>query len=731
MAVDTIPDDVAQWTAAMLLVLGWNSKRGEQGQINTQNGNLLQAQANNPSPIIAKLRDAHADLANAYAANGVWNSTQEMQAAEIRATLAFETMPNQKPELQTGSANPTFWVKGARDPLTNEDREFIFKPKTPVSLMGGVEVGGEPIREALTGRVAEQLRAFTGLDFKMPLTNVISVDSTRLDAYDPVDGAMKLPNTPTQVGSLQQFSPSQGELRSHLLGARGNITAQSCQNVAILDTVTLNLDRHDGNLLLDQAGTGVVPIDHGLTMPHSGAVEKGNLGRNMAGDKNVVLRLAKSYEPFSQESLDGIGQIDPDLMQAALAGERKRMLELHPALENTMSMESLSISNLATKFLKAAAPSLPPAVLQAALGANAKELLDLNKSPQDRAQATQRIINEYQPKTAAIKQFWMMPADAREGLYTRLDDDGLLSNMSDDREKWLYDNIDLVLEYSRGSKDKPATPAKSRQTVDGTDGRAQIAQAFPKMKLPKQEADWLPAWNRILQVGTIGQLRIGLATLAKPEQLKTFDQVERWFRQYMEAQENKDRQGRLNAIATTFPQLAMPTSIPEQNVMLDAWIAVGRLGGMAAVRQKLTAQQPPKPAPRDPPAALLLLLAQPPDAKTQALKKLDYLDEIVALDNAIVSAQHQQAIAQARVQVNANQFQGDPVALIERLTNLVVAAAVPLIGARYTALKYRISAKEWEAAQNYLNLAYSGQIKTPVEYLHYLEGRASPNPIRT
>jgi hypothetical protein len=155
------------------------------------------------------------------------------------------------------------------------------------------------------------------------------------------------------------------------------------------------------------------------------------------------------------------------------------------------------------------------------------------------------------------------------------------------------------------------------------------------------------------------------------------------------------------------------------------------MGGMNEVGKVLLAQQPPRPAPRDPRAALLLMLAQQPrDDKAEALKELDYLDGIVRLDNTLVSARHQQAITQARAQINANQYQGDPTALIERLINVVVLAAVPLIAARYNALKGGMRPREWENTKNFLDLAYSGQIKEPVEYLHYLEQQAAANQNR-
>ena len=726
MAVNTIPPDVAQWTAEMLRVLGWNSKRGAQGALNAKNAALLQAQVNNPSPLMAELGLKQAVLAQAYAANGVWNSMQEMQAAEIRATLSFEAMPNQKPELKTGSANPTFWLKGLPDPNTGETSEFIFKPATPGSLMGGIPAGGEPIREALTGRAAEQLSAFTGLDFKMPLTNVISVDSNRLSDFQPADETKKLRNTPTQVGSLQQFSSSQGELRSHLLGKRQDVTAQSCQAIAVLDTVTLNLDRHDGNLLLDQAGTGVIPIDHGLSFPDSQAVESGMIGINMAGDKNVMLRLPNSYVPFTQASLDGIANIDPDLMQAALAAESRKMGQLHPSLEDKMSSQALSISNLAAQFLKAAAPRLPPAVLQAALGANAAELLDITATPQARALATATIIAEYLPKVAAIKEFWMMPGDAREALYQRLAADRLMS--ASNREKWLYQNIDAVLDYNRGSK-AALPPLKPDPAVDADLARQQILKVLPNFKFPRNEAVWLLAWNGILQIGRFAHVLNASLQPGNPKFL-TLGEFETWFRTYMTGLKNKDEAKNIETIKTFYPHLIIGRWGAERPNMLKAWDDIGRLGGMKAVQAKVQSQLP-KPAPRDPEAALLLLLSEPDPPSAQALKALGVLDQLVTLDATVVSGPSQKTMTELGIAAGLNRRRNTIVAEVMQLTNQIAAGAVAIIARRLKALEYRVSAKDWEEAQNYLNNAYSGQVMEPLKYLLGLERSAPPNPIRT
>ena len=71
------------------------------------------------------------------------------------------------------------------------------------------------------------------------------------------------------VGSVQQFISNKGAMRNQPLEVKGKIPAQDCQKIAILDTITLNVDRHGGNLMInDESGTpNLVPIDHGLTFP--------------------------------------------------------------------------------------------------------------------------------------------------------------------------------------------------------------------------------------------------------------------------------------------------------------------------------------------------------------------------------------------------------------------------------------------------------------------------------
>eukprot|EP00756_Hemistasia_phaeocysticola_P025802 Hpha_TRINITY_DN16023_c9_g2::TRINITY_DN16023_c9_g2_i1::g.120052::m.120052 len=69
-----------------------------------------------------------------------------------------------------------------------------------------------------------------------------------------------------QAGSLQAFRRSQGESWDFL---PAKFKPHYVRRVALLDLVILNCDRHGGNMLVSEEGDGLIPIDHGLSLPSS------------------------------------------------------------------------------------------------------------------------------------------------------------------------------------------------------------------------------------------------------------------------------------------------------------------------------------------------------------------------------------------------------------------------------------------------------------------------------
>lgn len=99
-----------------------------------------------------------------------------------------------------------------------------------------------------------------------------------------------------QTGSIQQFVESEGS--SEDWGA-SHYGTTNVQRIAVFDLLTLNLDRHGGNMLVSKLdGRTLVPIDHGYALP-----------QQLAGEPWLDWRLW----PQAQ------GAVEPELCAAVLA----------------------------------------------------------------------------------------------------------------------------------------------------------------------------------------------------------------------------------------------------------------------------------------------------------------------------------------------------------------------------------------------------------------------------
>lgn len=100
------------------------------------------------------------------------------------------------------------------------------------------------------------------------------------------------------VGPIENFSPSL-------------FSPDEVHKIAVLDLRILNLDRNACNILVQEANDPVtgqqikrlVPIDHGLTVPDSLAIQSFDL---------AWLDFPQAEEPFSARTLDYIKRLDVD-----------------------------------------------------------------------------------------------------------------------------------------------------------------------------------------------------------------------------------------------------------------------------------------------------------------------------------------------------------------------------------------------------------------------------------
>ncbi len=406
-----------------------------------------------------------------------WDSKGAMKAAGLKATLDLESIPGgQARKLDGGGVNPAFWVNkaGGGDQGT---KTFLFKPESAYSPdIGGLPKGAEPAREALTGRAADMLKGMTGLDFAMPETHVIAVGKDKF-AEGSLEGTpFGKDDTPVR-GSLQQFAATDGELRDQPMAQMRKISPASCQKIAILDMVTLNMDRHSGNLMVNGATTetpDVVPIDHGLTFPTKDSLA--DLPANIGNDKNVLLKLPGSYEDFTPEMLKSIELLDPDGLAEGLRRDIATIEEVVPGTQGKVADECVKISRRSAMFLKKAAAALPPAILQVALGQDAESLLDPGIDDQEFDRRATAAIQKAGQQAGAIKEYFLMLSDEeRKEMKSALKDNGWPADRGLLNERWLMGNLKVALKLYNGDVKNPNMVRELEQEIGVEELKAALA----------------------------------------------------------------------------------------------------------------------------------------------------------------------------------------------------------------------------------------------------------------
>lgn len=396
-----------------------------------------------------------------------WNSVASMKAASLKANLDIETLANpEAQEVEGLHATPAYWIN-AKQPNQGNDQQqtqhsYLFKPKTTVPPdLVGFPRGGDIAREAMTGRIGDLLNGMTGLDFGVPETNVVAIGRDKVpgsEGNEDLDG-FDNPGSPI-VGSAQQFATTQGGLRGKPTGERAQINGKSAQKMMVLDMLSLNLDRHPDNALLKPNQTGgndIVPIDHGACLPGKAGLFQ--LPNRMGSDFNAMLSIPGSHEPFDQEVLDAIDDIDPDAMALAMKNERGVMERVHPSTRGTISDETIEMTRRSAKFLKLGAafdPSLTAAAIQVALGQYGEELLDPAKSEQEFERRADEVLTEIAGEQDGIKDYMLMSAAERKEMKQVLVGNGWGAVIGGPAGEWTGKNLTFCLKLYRGDVMHPA-----------------------------------------------------------------------------------------------------------------------------------------------------------------------------------------------------------------------------------------------------------------------------------
>ena len=137
-------------------------------------------------------------------------------------------------------------------------RLAVFKPCDEEASSAGVSAA--VTRGCAVGEGANREYLAYMLDMQSPAEFRAGVPETalvRLQHPALFDGQEK-------IGSLQRFRANRGGAEDW--GAP-SFSRNNVQNIALFDLLTLNLDRHGGNMLVSAESGELIPIDHGCALP--------------------------------------------------------------------------------------------------------------------------------------------------------------------------------------------------------------------------------------------------------------------------------------------------------------------------------------------------------------------------------------------------------------------------------------------------------------------------------
>ncbi|HWE73533.1 MAG TPA: hypothetical protein VG328_10275 [Stellaceae bacterium] len=428
--IDKLPPSQRKWSDNVLRVLKIPSK-------SSQSRILADSIA-----ITEQMRqEKHADVKQAEelckivvgAGTPPWKDTKKaMAAGDAKVKLDLLSLPADKCTLEkldpdSKGVNQAFWIN-RKDPTATDGlaRSFLCKPATQrpgLGAIAGLPSRGEVAREALAGRAAQLLSKQTGIDIGMPETHVVSVGSDKLPPDVRPQGGGDL------TCSVQEARPNVGAIKKLGPMAAAAVSSDQVAGLAIFDTITLNTDRHSGNVLVD-AQNNLIPIDHGASMlepvelkdAEDNVLYDSGLARvekAMAGPHNALLSLPGAHAPMSGKMLKSLKTLDPDALANQMAKDRNEIASAHPEMKDTVSDHAIAASRRSAMFVKLCAankPPLSPATMQIALGTYAKDLLQPARPDKDFTKLAKQIIARYVPQQEAIKNV----CTASDGEYAEL-----------------------------------------------------------------------------------------------------------------------------------------------------------------------------------------------------------------------------------------------------------------------------------------------------------------------
>ena len=350
------------------------------------------------------------------------DATKAERAGDAKVELDLLTIPENQRKLKPlgGGINQSFFVDRV-DADGQTRHSFVCKPASkptsnePNSASGGPK-GGEVAREALAGRAAQLLASTTGIDIGMPETHVVTMDCKYIPGREAESGKLV-------TCSAQEFRRSGGALGGIPQDQKGKFDKQQLAGLAIFDTLTLNTDRHNGNLLIGE-NNSLIPIDHGEGFPTRDKTGIGRIKATVGGPHNALLGLPGTHEPMSPEMIQKLSAMSADNFSGSLAKDNSAIGNRNPDMKGMISSGAIENTRRAARFVKLAArntPPLSPAAIQIAMGNAADELFGRDINDKAFEKNALAVIQRAAPYQGVFKEICTGPTPEYEKLADKVE----------------------------------------------------------------------------------------------------------------------------------------------------------------------------------------------------------------------------------------------------------------------------------------------------------------------
>ena len=430
------------------------------------------------------------ELANDMEAIGSppWDDEKNERMAELQVSFFFEEGAIKHgvadfgaPELGGDDAkgvNEAWWIKraeatsGRADPNDPDsakkskasERTYIFKAQDlEATKFPGLPENGGAVREALASKLNDALVNY-GFDVGVCPTHLVDIDTAKL-------GGQEGSESPRTFGAVQQLAENKGpvidELRKDSVAFGKSVSRKNCSDIVAFDLMFLNLDRHAGNLLVQEnedGGNTLVPIDHGICLPDPEGLAMSRF--RMTGPQNTMMfEELGCNELLDEETRANIKKMDARKMTEELKKKQRETEKRHPETKGKLDPGEFDRMALRIEFMREAADVMTAREMTQAIAGHAKEIYSTD--PKDLPKLVAKLKKKLSAVNAGAKDVDAL-VDKSVRLPLKLFSDlGWCVNFHREAlENWVSENGDFAARVLKAKISNPAALKEVRKLLD-------------------------------------------------------------------------------------------------------------------------------------------------------------------------------------------------------------------------------------------------------------------------